>query len=113
MLSDTDAVCVAVALVLCLINGKNCLWVQERYQHRRHANLMADFNVSQTTTDFIFVRLDGPSLDGILRIAVTRTVAKEILLHTALNLEPIRDFIFRLRNFSSTVVPTLTLLSEK
>jgi hypothetical protein len=35
--------------------------------------------MSQTTTKFFFVSLDGPSFDGILRIAVTPTVAKEIL----------------------------------
>jgi len=34
MLSDTEAVCVAIAWAVCLINEKNRRWVKEWYQRR-------------------------------------------------------------------------------
>jgi len=43
VLSGIDVACVAIALALCLINGKNRRWVQEWYQRRpqyTHANLI-------------------------------------------------------------------------
>jgi hypothetical protein len=84
VLSDTDTACVAIAFVLCVINEKNRRWVQEWYKRRAQytrANLKEDLMLTDPGDYKIpfFVPLDAPSFDGILRIAVTTTVPKEML----------------------------------
>ena len=51
MLDDSDATCVAIALVLCLIKEKNRRWMTEWYgtieDHSTHEHLMTDLMLSE------------------------------------------------------------------
>ncbi|KAK9708148.1 hypothetical protein QE152_g27378 [Popillia japonica] len=75
MLNNDEAICVAIALAVCLKNKKKRRWMEGWLKKRNkytHKNLLNDLRLSESNDFRNFLRLDGTSFDALLQVSTPR-----------------------------------------